>query len=276
MTGFVDAGLLDVETGGGDSTPHAVTISYAPGAYRVDDTAGVNPGAGCSAVNPNTISCADVGVSAIVLAGGIGSDKLTIASTSPSLNSDGSFSTATGIFGGPGDDNIVGSDLVDLIRGGDGNDTMDGRLGGDGMNGQHGIDTVTYASRPASQPVLVDQRIQGNEEIQAPSGANRGAEGDDVEAENVIGTPGNDTIIGFGEDGFIHDNGAANSFTGGAGNDTLIGQIGADHLLGGAGNDRLLGGAQKDTLAGGGGRDICSGGSSKDHAKGCERKRQIP
>jgi hypothetical protein len=98
-------------------------------------------------------------------------DKLTIASTSPSLNSDESSSTATGICGWPGDDNIVGSDLVDLIRGGDGNDTMDGRLGGDGMNGQQGIDTVTYASRPASQPVLVDQRIQGNEEIQAPSGA---------------------------------------------------------------------------------------------------------
>jgi Ca2+-binding RTX toxin-like protein len=276
MDGFVGGGLLDVETGGGDSSPHTTTISYAGGAYTVTDPAGVNPGSGCSPVNPTTVTCGEAGVDGVVLAGGLGPDKLTIASLGPSIGSGGGFTTATGIFGGDGDDTIIGSDLVDSIRAGNGNDLIDGRLGGDNLEGQRGVDTVTYANRPASQAVLVDMTVKGSEELSPPDGSSGGSEGDEVGAENVIGTPGNDTIIGFGDDFTIHDDSAANTFTGGAGNDTLIGQIGADHLLGEAGNDRLLGGAQKDTLLGGSGRDTCSGGSSKDHAKRCERKRQIP
>ncbi|QEY62028.1 heme peroxidase [Metapseudomonas lalkuanensis] len=53
-------------------------------------------------------------------------------------------------------------------------------------------------------------------------------------------------------------------FTGGAGNDTLIGAAGDDVMNGGAGNDTLSGGAGNDILNGGTGADSMSGGTGND------------
>jgi Ca2+-binding RTX toxin-like protein len=254
-------GNLDV-AGGGDSTAHSINVSYSGGAYLVTDSAGVTPGSGCAAVTSTSVSCGDTGVQGVVVEGGAGNDTIAIASLGPAAGASTSFSSATGLFGGGGKDTIVGSSLRDLIRGGDGNDTMDGGLGPDNINGQRGVDTATYASRSASQPVVAD--------IDTGSGE------DFLDVENVIGTPGNDLVIGFRQGVVVeHDSSPANAFTGGAGNDRLIGQSGADRLLGGAGNDKLFGGQQKDKLVGGSGRDKCVGGPSKDRAKGCERKGSI-
>jgi Ca2+-binding RTX toxin-like protein len=263
-------GILDV-TAGGDSTPHEINISFA-GSYLVTDTAGVTPGAGCASLGTTAVSCTDS--RAVAVGGGAGSDRITIASLGPGAAS-GAFRTATGLFGEGGNDTIVGSDLRDLIRAGDGNDTIDGRLGGDDLSGQRGNDTLTYANRPASQPVYVNMQ-QDIDGISPPAGSFGGAEGDGTDVENVIGTPGNDTIIGFNAGVFVYDSSAANTFTGGAGNDLLSGLEGADRLLGEAGNDKLLGGRQKDTLVGGANKDRCVGGPSKDKAKKCEVKRQLP
>ena len=65
----------------------------------------------------------------------------------------------------------------------------------------------------------------------------------------------------------VYPSGSANTFTGGAGNDLLLGVSGPDRLLGGPGKDRLIGGP---------GSDRCVGGSGKDRAKQCERKKAIP
>jgi Ca2+-binding RTX toxin-like protein len=267
-------GILDVLANGGDTTPHAITISFSSGSYLISDTAGIIPGSGCAAVNSNSVSCFDTGVPGVAVQGGAGADSISVAALGPAAGASGSFSSATGLFGGGGNDIIVGSILRDLIRGQDGDDMIDGGLGGDSMAGQRGKDTVTYASRPASQAVFVNmqQNING---ISPPDGASGGAEGDGVDAENVIGTPGNDTIIGFNAGVEIYDSSAANTFTGGAGNDLLSGLEGADRLLGEAGNDKLLGGRQKDALIGGPNRDRCVGGPSKDKAKKCEVKRSI-
>lgn len=59
-------------------------------------------------------------------------------------------------------------------------------------------------------------------------------------------------------------NAAANTITGGTGNDTLVGLGGNDILNGGTGNDHLGGGANNDTLNGGAGTDIMTGGTGAD------------
>ena len=255
------AGFLDW-TARGDSAPHALVISYAGGAYSVTDSAGITAGAGCGQVSSTSVSCSAAPVtSAITVDGGGAADRLTVASAGPEIDLSGSLHQI-GVFGNGGNDIIATPATADLIRGGDGNDTVDGGPGRDSINGQRGVDTATYAGRPASQPVVVDMEHD------------RGEDGLDV--ENVIGTPGNDVIVGFREGVEItHDSSPANTFMGGAGNDLLSGLSGADALLGQAGNDRLLGGQQKDKLVGSSGRDRCVGGPSKDKAKGCEIKRSI-
>ena len=259
-------GILDL-VASGDSAPHTINVSYS-GGYAISDTAGVTGGNGCMQTSSTSVLCTG-GSGAIAVGTGAGADKITIASVSPTATSS-SFTTATGILSGGGNDTIVGSPAADLIIAGDGNDTIDGGLGPDVIDGRQGIDTLTYASRPASEPVLV--RFESNPDNPSaqflPSGSNGGAEGDSPDVENVIGTPGNDTMIGYREHPVtVYPSGSANTFTGGAGNDLLLGVSGPDRLLGGPGKDRLIGGP---------GSDRCVGGSGKDRAKQCEREKAIP
>jgi VCBS repeat-containing protein len=63
---------------------------------------------------------------------------------------------------------------------------------------------------------------------------------------DATGGAGNDTLLG---------NVGDNTLNGGGGNDTLDGKFGTDHLNGGAGDDGLTGGAGADSLDGGSGID---------------------
>lgn len=72
---------------------------------------------------------------------------------------------------------------------------------------------------------------------------------------DVIGSPGNDTILG---------NNLANLLIGGDGNDYLDGRAGNDSLFGQAGDDQLLGGLGNDLLVGGQGADTLSGAGQSD------------
>jgi Ca2+-binding RTX toxin-like protein len=246
----------------GDTAPHTLVISYAGGAYSVTDSAGITAGTGCTQVTSTSASCSAANVTSAVTADGSSAgDKLTVASLGPEIDPSQSL-RQVGVFGNGGNDDITTPASADLIRGGDGDDIIDGGLGRDSINGQRGVDTATYANRPASAPVTIDMQNGTGEES--------------PDVENVIGTPGNDVIIGFREGVEItHDSAPANRFIGGAGNDRLIGLSGADILLGQAGNDNLFGGQQKDKMVGGPGRDKCVGGPSKDKAKGCEVKRSL-
>jgi hypothetical protein len=69
------------------------------------------------------------------------------------------------------------------------------------------------------------------------------------------GGAGNDTLTG---------NVLADTLTGGTGNDDLGGGGGNDRLLGGSGNDVLSGGSGDDFLNGGTGADVLNGGSGRD------------
>ena len=75
-------------------------------------------------------------------------------------------------------------------------------------------------------------------------------------AITVIGTNGGDVILG--------DSGAVNTFEGGAGNDTLVGNTVGDVLNGGDGDDSLSGEGGNDVLDGGTGNDFLSGGGAMD------------
>ena len=275
------SGGLDVVAPGDDTTPHVINVSFSGGTYLVSDSAGAVAGPPCVQLSATSVSCpGEDGIAGVAIGGGAGADTLTIASMGPGAKS--------GIFGGGGNDTITTPDFEqpppdpdspcqsrcehNLIRGGDGNDTVIDGPAPDDIMGGRGSDTVSFANRPASQPVRVT--LDGDPDKEQHDGANGGAENDFIEVENLIGTPGDD-VLAAGSNSPFAESSLANRFAGGGGNDLLVGGFGADRLLGQAGNDRLLGGGQKDILSGGANRDRCIGGGSKDHAKQCERKASI-
>ena len=81
-----------------------------------------------------------------------------------------------------------------------------------------------------------------------------------LEGASVIGTLGSDSLTGSDADDTLFGGGAvtvpqdaADTLSGGAGDDHLYGNGGADWLLGGSGTDLLYGGISDDTLFGGSG-----------------------
>ena len=104
---------------------------------------------------------------------------------------------------------------------------------------------------------------------------------------DVIGTPGPDTLSGTSGRDIICGLGGADTLTGRGGNDLLLGGAGGDLMRGGpgadalrggtgpdrmfgqAGNDGLSGQAGNDFVHGGPGRDRCSGGPGRDTLRSC-------
>lgn len=136
------------------------------------------------------------------------------------------------VDGTTGNDQLKGSEDVDVITGGEGDDHLDGYGGDDELNGGAGKDKLTAG------------------------------EGDDT----LNGGDGNDLLkAGSGDDEL--NGGARNDrLQGEEGNDTLNGGSGNDKLFGGADNDVLDGGTGKDVMTGGSGADVFvfGNGSHKD------------
>jgi Ca2+-binding RTX toxin-like protein len=158
-------------------------------------------------------------------AGGDGNDSLSGGAGSDRLLADA------------GNDTLTGDGGDDVLEGGDGDDALDGGAGADTLTGETGTDTATYADSPTAVRVVLDG--------QPNDGA--AGENDNVQTENIIGSPGDDVLVG--------DKGT-NVLSGTAGNDRILGGKGADVLDGGAGDDILesLDGA-KDTVSCGDGED---------------------
>ncbi|WP_342241874.1 calcium-binding protein [Inquilinus sp. OTU3971] len=145
------------------------------------------------------------------------------------------------IHGGGGIDLIDGGVGDDKLVGGTGDDVLTGGAGGDRFEGGSGIDTISYAG--ATVGVFLNL-LAG-----IGSGGNNDSTGDSfIDMENVIGSTGEDTIIG--------NNIAGNVLNGGDGDDELDGLAGDDTLIGGAGDDHLTGGSGADQLDGGAGIDL--------------------
>ncbi len=186
--------------------------------------------------------------------------------------------------GGAGNDTLVAGGGATL-RGGDGNDLLIGSTANDSLEGGLGADTSSYER--ASQPVAVSLALTGPQATggggtDVLSGIENligGASNDRLTGnagDNMIeGGVGNDTLAGgSGIDtaaytrattALLVDLGNANAqntlgagtdqlsgfenLTGGAGNDTLTGTIGANIIEGGDGNDSLVGLAGRDTAS---------------------------
>ncbi|MEG3440241.1 calcium-binding protein [Pannus brasiliensis CCIBt3594] len=86
--------------------------------------------------------------------------------------------------------------------------------------------------------------------------------------DNVIGTNGNDTIIGDFQDNNLNGGGGNDTISGWTGNDTVLGGAGDDSLRGNSGDDSLGGGDGNDILRGDFGNDILNGGAGADFMDG--------
>jgi Ca2+-binding RTX toxin-like protein len=226
---------------------------------------------------------------AVVIAGIGGTSSIAQMATFPPLRfCMGELATISGsgtITGTDGDDVIVGStgadeiyghggnDLIcagsgnDVVYGGTGDDRLDGGLGDDTLDGwstlpavgPSGDDTVSYEG-------LTDESSSVIVNLAAAWATGYGTDRL-VNIEDVIGSAGNDYIIGDGDYNYIY---------GGGGNDILSGdyrpRVGTptasdDQLVGGPGDDNLEGMGGDDLLAGMEGNDQLDGGEGSDYAQ---------
>lgn len=158
--------------------------------------------------------------------GGAGNDVLSLSSSGL-------------LIGAAGDDQLNGSDGKDVLFGGLGADTLTGGGGDDVMFGGVGDDTYVVGAGDS----ILELANEGTDTVRTTlDGYTLG-----WNFENLA-YAGANAFTGIG-------NTVNNVITGGAGNDSLSGLLGADTLNGGAGNDTLDGGIGADLLVGGVGDD---------------------
>jgi Ca2+-binding RTX toxin-like protein len=172
------------------------------------------------------------------------------------------------VTGGDGSDDL---ESVEGVIGSSFNDAMKGSDGDDFMDGGAGSDTISYED--SKDGVAVDLK----------SGDAVGQGTDKVAGfENVVGSSGDDSLLGNGAVNSIKGGAGKDVMSGRAGNDRLVGGVGDDAMKGNSGNDGLVGGAGNDQLSGGSGADmlngragsdICIGGSGRDSFSSCETTR---
>jgi Ca2+-binding RTX toxin-like protein len=198
------------------------------------------------------------------------------------------LTAATRIDGTGGDDTIVGTDAVEILRGLDGDDAIDAAGGDDLVFGGAGADTLTGgAGRDqvhggAGNDVLYGGADQdrmygdaGNDRLEGGLAGDNlyGGDGNDTliggEGDDYLrGENGNDTSVGGAGNDFFYDLSGDNTFDGGEGNDNFYAGSGDDTVLGGAGDDRIVAWGGNNILHGGEGNDIIEAGSGDDEITG--------
>lgn len=167
------------------------------------------------------------------------------------------------ITGNTGNNLLSGLDGNDTLAGMAGDDTLDGGIGADVMTGGAGNDSyivdstrdrvVETAATGSGSDTISTTLATFNLGAPAAPASSCGAPAAAPAApyanvENLV-YAGSGNFAGGGST-------AANTITGGAGNDILRGLGGNDSLHGGAGSDTLDGGTGTDSLVGGSGDDI--------------------
>jgi Ca2+-binding RTX toxin-like protein len=208
------------------------------------------------------------GVEALNLALAGGNDAFTATNAVATKGVNGDANIPLTIFGGAGNDVLLGGGVVDTINGGPGNDTISGGAGADTLNGDDGADIIQgTAAADGSDTVNCGNESPTNTSIDivsydkrtnvitatmgAPGTAGESGETDSIAAdcEGVTGGSNGDTLTGDAND---------NVLSGGPGNDTLVGLAGNDTLNGNDGNDTFSEGATSN------GGDIFNGGAGTD------------
>ena len=111
-------------------------------------------------------------------------------------------------------ENVIGGNGADDLRGSAIGNVLDGGPGADTLQGRGGVDTASYATRTATQPVTIAN------DGQAGSGGTLDGAGDTIaeDIENLTGGAGDDSLLG---------NDRNNLLNGGDGADLLDGDAGA-------------------------------------------------
>jgi Ca2+-binding RTX toxin-like protein len=214
---------------------NSVSVSFtAPNTYTLTDVVAINPGTSCLTVTTYQVTCTAT------------SAQIDVRDLSDTVT----LNAAAIVFGGAGNDHLVGSPGVDQLNGGadddrlegnagndtltgdSGDDTLDGGAGGDTFNGGLDTDTADYSSRTAGVSVTIDATPNDGEPFEADKV--------NTDVENVTGGSGNDALVGTS---------TVNVLTGGPGADSLSGDTGNDTLDGGPGPDEMTGGAGTDTVS---------------------------
>ncbi len=167
------------------------------------------------------------------------------------------------IVGGPGNDDLVGFLGNDVISGGAGNDILNGGGGADTLNGGAGNDTINGFG--GNDTIIAST---GNDAI---DGGSVKTETNTIDYSQLPDTPpagvtvdliaGTDTKPGGGGSDTLND---ITNVIGTAGDDTIVGSNHQSTLIGGAGNDTITGGSGKDTIDPGTGTNTVDGGKGID------------
>lgn len=231
------------------------------------------------------------------VAGGGGADVISTAAGRDVVTGGRGADT---VHAGSGDDTLIAAldDGDDVYEGGEGTDTYDlsGTSAGAKVVLGEAVASAPVSTAPApvvaattpapvaTIPVPVVSEINvtmppppAPAAAQPNDGSSTSYEtGSDIlrSIENVVGSSGDDTIVGSsgsntliggkGNDE-IHGDGSDEVVTGGSGSDILYGNDGDDLLGGGSGNDEIYGGDGSDILAGGKGNDLLAGGEGEDY-----------
>jgi len=183
--------------------------------------------------------------------GGDGNDSIDGGGGNDLLNGEGDNDTLTG---GAGNDRLNGDDGDDLIFGGDGNDTLGGGLGSDTIDGGAGDDDFMGFNDQKVAPVYVnftsDYVTLGALVLDPYSIWMVGLDDHDTvyNVEHILGSPGDDIMIGDGADNQFDARRGDDFLYGGDGDDILNADRGNDTLIGGSGNDTLRGAEHNDTF----------------------------
>lgn len=182
-------------------------------------------------------------------------------------------------WGHEGDDTLLGSRFNDKLKGAQGNDHIEGNGGSDqimditwvGLEPDFG-NLFSLNRQIASSRLDISNFVAENLEVGAQGlgqaffhGGNdnfSGGTGDDY----LLGLEGSDRLDGGDGTDVLLGGSGNDTATGGAGDDIFGGGQGGDYLLGGAGFDLLNGNADNDRLEGGAGGDILIGGGGVDTA----------
>ncbi len=220
----------------------------------------------------DTFSIGDVLYKTATISGGAGDDTLTGTIEDPT-SSDPNVDIFDGgpgnddLTGNGGDDQLHGGDDIDQISGGPGNDVVDGGPGNDyQLLGGPGNDTVeggdgddiinltgngdpgadTYSGGAGSDSLDYGNGTTGVR-VTLDGQPNDGISGEDdnvgSDIEKILGTYGDDTLIGDGGPNYLDGGDGNDVIQGGGGNDTLLGGYGDDTIDGGPGTDSVYGDA---------------------------------
>lgn len=210
-------------------------------------------------VDGENASVAESAVSDIVFIGYGGSDSFTNMSTRPVSMYGGAGNDF--LVGGPGDDNLVGGSGNDDIQGNEGDDRIVGADGDDILDGGDGNDRIFGTA--------------GLNVIHGGSGGDIIYGGPDV--DEIHGEGGTDKIFALGGDDMIYTGPGGiegGSFENGdlamghGGNDMFFGESGLDILWGGDGDDIMVGGSGENRMHGQAGNDTMTGDTKNDHITG--------